>query len=159
MYQAPLYYNDSAAFMGLIHKQALQPRAASLLCLLNLLLGAAELALILDALRLLFPGRRRCQFAGLLFAAFLPAQIYLLHYPTNEILGAVATTAALCLCLRILNQDDPGPGYYAALGVVLGAALSSKASAIVALPAIFLARWQRPDCNGRPGSGSCATPP
>jgi tetratricopeptide (TPR) repeat protein len=118
------------------------------LCLFNLLMGAAELALILDALRLLFPGRRRCQIAGLLFAAFLPAQVYLLHYPTNEILGAVMTTASLCLCLRILGQENPRPRLRVALGVVLGAALSSKASTIAVLPAVFLtlaakARLQR----------------
>jgi hypothetical protein len=148
MFQAPLYYIISAALLCLFHLKALQPDAARVLCVLNLLLGAAELALILDALRLLFPGRPRWQIVGLFFAAFLPAQIYLLHYPTNEILGAVTTTASLCLCLRILSQEKAPLGLYAALGVVLGAALSSKASAIVALPAIFLAlaakaRFQR----------------
>ncbi len=138
MFQAPLYYLLSTALLGLFHLQALQPKAGLVLCLFNLLLGASELALILDALRLLFPDRRRCQIVGLLFAAFLPAQIYLLHYPTNETLCAVMTTASLCVCLRILRQENPGLGLYAVLGVVLGAALSSKASAIVALPAIFL---------------------
>jgi tetratricopeptide (TPR) repeat protein len=148
MFQAPLYYLLSAALLGLFHLQAAQPGAGLVLCLFNLLLGAAELALILDSLRLLFPGQRHCQIAGLLLAAFLPAQIYLLHYPTNETLGAVMTTAALWLCLKILLQENPRPGLFAALGVVLGAALSSKASAVVALPAVFLAlaanaRWRR----------------
>jgi Tfp pilus assembly protein PilF len=148
MFQAPLYYVLSAVLLGLFHLKALEPHAAPVLCLFNLLLSGAELALILDALRLLFPNQRRCQLAGLLFAAFLPAQIYLLHYPTNEILCAVLTTAALCVCLRILRQENPGLGLYSILGVALGMALSSKASSVLVLPAIFLAlaakaRWQR----------------
>jgi len=148
MFQAPLYYVLSAALLDLFHLQAQQPHAAMVLCLFNLLLGATELVLILDALRLLFPSRPRCHIAGLLFAAFLPAQIYLLHYPTNEMLGTVMTTASLCVCLRILRRENPPLGWYALFGVVLGAALLSKASAIVAIAGLFLALaaktlWQR----------------
>jgi Tfp pilus assembly protein PilF len=139
MFQAPLYYVLSTGLLKLFHLHALQPEAAQVLCVLNLVLGAAGVGLIWSAMRLLFPERRGCQLAALLFAAILPAQIYLLHYPTNEILGAVTTTASLCLCLRILRQDNPRPRLYAALGIALATALLSKASAIVVLPAIFLA--------------------
>jgi tetratricopeptide (TPR) repeat protein len=138
-FQAPLYYMLGAVVLGALGLSALQPEAAQILGLLNLLLVAVELRLILVALRLLFPGRRRLQWGGLLLAAFLPAQIYLLHYPTNEILGAVTTTAALFLCLKILRRENPPPAWYAGLGVVLGAALLSKASAVLALAAVLLA--------------------
>jgi tetratricopeptide (TPR) repeat protein len=75
----------------------------------------------------------------LLLAAFWPLQLYLLHYPTNETMGAVTTTAALFFCLKILRQENPPLSWYAGVGLMLGAALMSKASAVVALAAVFLA--------------------
>jgi len=138
MFQAPLYYVLSAALLGFFHLKALQPAAAPVLCFFNLFLGAAELALILDALRLLFAGRRRCQMAGFLFAAFLPVLLYLTHYPTNELLGGVLDTAALWVGLRILRGKNARPGWYSVMGIVLGAALSSKASAVIVLAAVLL---------------------
>jgi tetratricopeptide (TPR) repeat protein len=146
-FQAPLYYVLGAGVLGLFHLRAMQPEAGQVLGLLNLLLGVIELALILAGLRLLFPGRRRLQLAGLLLAALLPARVYLFHYPTNETLGAVMTTAALCLYLRILRQENPGLGWYAGLGVALGAALLSKASAVIALGAVILALAAKAWCE------------
>ncbi|HEX3987872.1 MAG TPA: hypothetical protein VHZ30_00490, partial [Verrucomicrobiae bacterium] len=139
MFQAPLYYLLSALLLGALHLKALEPSATSVFCLFNFALGLVGLVLILDAMRILFPGRRRSQIVGLLLAAFLPAQIYLIHYPTNEILGAVTTTASLCLCLRMLSREKPSLGQHIGLGITLAASLSSKASAFAVLPAIFLA--------------------
>ena len=138
-FQAPLYYILGAGVLGAFGLRAEQPEAGQILGLMNLALVAVELALVLASLRLLFPGRRRLQLAGLLLAAFLPLQVYLLHYPTNETLGAVVTTAALFLCLKILRQENPPLAWYGVLGVALGLALLSKASAVLALAAIFLA--------------------
>lgn len=139
MFQAPLYYLLSAVLLGAMHLKAIEPSATSFFCVFNFALGLLGLVLILDAMRILFPSRRGTQIVGLLLAAFLPAQIYLIHYPTNEILGAVTTTTSLWLCLRILTSDKPGLGLYIGLSIALGASLSSKASAIAVLPAIFLA--------------------
>jgi hypothetical protein len=146
-FQAPLYYVLGAGVLGLFHLRALQPEAGQVLGQLNLLLGITELVLILAGLRLLFPGRRRLQLAGLLLAAFLPARVYSFHYPTNEILGAVMTTAALCLCLKMLRRENPGLGWYAGLGMALGAALLSKASAVIALGAVMLALAAKAWCE------------
>ncbi len=138
MFQAPLYYLLSAGLLGALRLKALEPSATPIFCVFNLALGLCGLALILDAMRMLFPGKKRPQIVGLLLAASLPAQIYLIHYPTNEILAAVATTAALNLCLRILRTEKPGLGMHAGLGIILAAAISSKASVIAVLPAILL---------------------
>jgi len=137
-FQGPLYYLLGADLLGLLHLRVVQPESGQILGLLNLLMGAIELMLILAGLRLLFPERRRLQFAGLLLGAFLPAQVYLLHYPTNETLGAVTTTAALFFCLKILREQKPPLAWYAGLGLMLGLALLSKSSAVVALAAVFM---------------------
>jgi Flp pilus assembly protein TadD len=138
-FQAPLYYLLGADLLGLLGLRAVQPEAGQILCLLNLLIGAGGLALTLAALRLVFPRRPRLQFAGMLLAAFWPLQVYLLHYPTNETLGAFTTTAAFFLCLKILRQENPPLAWYAGLGVMLGAALMSKASAVLAVAVVCLA--------------------
>jgi Tfp pilus assembly protein PilF len=138
-FQAPLYYLFGAIALGLFNLHPMQPEAGQVLGIMNMLLGAGELVVIFAVLRGLFPDRRGLPLAGLLLAAFLPAQIYLLHYPTNEIMAAVTTTLAIGLCLRVLRRENPGLECHALLGLALGLALLSKASALVTITAVFLA--------------------
>jgi hypothetical protein len=137
MFQPPLYYLISAGLLGLCHCQAFEPSGMMLLRFLSLAIGAVNLALIFIGLRLIFPGDWHKPLAGLVLAAFLPAQIYLLHYTTNETLLALFVTAALCLGLHLLRARRPWWGWYGILGITLGLALLSKASAVLVVPAIL----------------------
>ncbi len=136
MFQAPLYYIISATLLNLADREALQPSGILLLQMVNLVIGVLTLALVLTGLRLIFPGDWKKPLAGLALAAFLPAQLCLLHYTTNETLSAMFVTAALCVGLHLLQSRRPWWGWYGVLGVVLGLALSSKASASLAVLAI-----------------------
>lgn len=136
-FQPPLYYAVSAALLGLAHCQALSALGTMLLRYLSLGIGAINLALIFAGLRTLFPGDWKKPVAGLVLGAFLPPQIYLLHYTTNETLGAMFVTAALCAGLRILQARKPWPGWDGVVGIALGLALLSKASALLAVPVLF----------------------
>src|SRR5438132_4176145 len=89
------------------------------------------------SLRLLFPARTA--FVGLLLAAFLPMQLYLAHYVTNEILAATLATAALYLCLRLLRSEKPRASQFAWLGLAMGAAMLAKATGILLLPILIAA--------------------
>ena len=137
MFQPPLYYLISAALLGLGHCEAFQPSGIMLLRFLSLAIGAVNLALIFAGLRLIFPGDWKKPLAGLVLAAFLPAQICLLHYTTNETLSALFVTGALCLGLHLLRTGQPWWGWHGVLGIALGLALLSKASAVLAVPAIL----------------------
>jgi tetratricopeptide (TPR) repeat protein len=137
MFQAPLYYLIGAKLLGLCHSEAFQPSGMMLLRFLSLAIGAVNLALIFAGLRLIFPGDWKKPLAGLVLAAFLPAQICLLHYTTNETLSALFVTAALCVGLHLLRARQPWWGWYGALGIALGLALLSKASAALAVPAVL----------------------
>jgi Flp pilus assembly protein TadD len=137
MYQPPLYYLISAGLLGLCHCQAFESSGMMLLRFLSLAIGAVNLALIFIGLRLIFPGDWKKPLAGLVLAAFLPAQIYLLHYTTNETLSALFVTAALCLGLHLLRARQPWWGWHGVLGIALGLALLSKVSAVLAVPAIL----------------------
>jgi Flp pilus assembly protein TadD len=137
MFQPPLYYLISAILLGLVHCEAFQPSGMMLLRFLGLAIGVVNLALIFIGLRLIFPGDWRKPLAGLVLAAFLPAQICLLHYTTNETLSALFVTGGLCVGLHLLRSRQPWWGWYGVLGIALGLALLSKASALLAVPAIL----------------------
>jgi tetratricopeptide (TPR) repeat protein len=137
MFQAPLYYLISAGLLDLCHCEVFHPSGMMLLRFLSLAIGAVNLALIFTGLRLIFPGDWKKPLAGLVLAAFLPAQLCLLHYTTNETLLALFVTAALCLGLHLLRARQPWWGWYGALGIALGLALLSKVSAVLAVPAIL----------------------
>jgi cytochrome c-type biogenesis protein CcmH/NrfG len=137
MFQAPLYYLISAGLLGFAHCGAYQPSGMMFLRFLSLVIGVANMVLVFIGLRLIFPGDWKKPLAGLVLAAFLPAQIYLLHYTTNETLSAMFVTGGLCLTLYLLRADRPRWGWYGALGIVLGLALFSKASAVPAAAAMM----------------------
>ena len=137
MVQPPLYYIICARFLALARCQAFAPSGMLALRFLGLAIGAANVALVFAGLRLVFPGDWRKPLAGLVLAAFLPAQLCLLHYTTNEILSAMFVTAALCVALLLLRPGQPAWGWYGLLGIVLGLALLSKASAVLAMPVIL----------------------
>jgi tetratricopeptide (TPR) repeat protein len=137
MFQPPLYYVLSATLLDFAGCKTFEPAGLRLLRGLSLAIGAATLALVFAGLRLVFPGDWKKPLVGLALAAFLPANVCLAHYPTNETLSALFVTAALCAVLRLLRDGPPGWGGCAVLGIALGLALSSKASAVLALPAVM----------------------
>jgi tetratricopeptide (TPR) repeat protein len=137
MFQAPLYYVISAKLLELVGRNGYELSGLMVLRFLSLAIGAANLALIFAGLRLLFPGDWKKPLAGLLLAAFLPAHLFLLHYTTNETLAAMFVTASLCVGLHLLRLGKPWRGWYGVLGIVLGLALLSKASAVLVVPVIL----------------------
>ena len=137
MFQPPFITSFVRTLLDLGHCEAFQPSGMMLLRFLSLAIGAVNLALIFAGLRLIFPGDWKKPLAGLVLAAFLPAQICLLHYTTNETLSAMFVTAALCLGLHLLLARQPWWGWYGVLGIALGLALLSKSSAALAVPALL----------------------
>jgi hypothetical protein len=137
MFQPPLYYFLGAKLLDLAHLGAFEPSGMMLMRFLGLAIGAVNLALIFAGLRLLFPDDWKKTWAGLVLAAFLPAQVCLLHYLTNETLSAMLVTAALCVGLLLLRAERPWWGWHGVLGIALGLALLSKVSAILAIPAVL----------------------
>lgn len=134
MFQPPLYYIVSASLLSLIHSGVSHGSGILLLRFFGLFIGLINVALVFIGLRLVFPQDWKKPLAGAVLAAFLPAQICLLHYPTNETLSAMFVTGALCICLRMLTAAQPWRGWGVALGLALGLALSTKSSALLAVP-------------------------
>src|SRR5205823_9140616 len=99
------------------------------------------------SVRLLFPRRRLAQLIGLLMAAFLPMQLYLSHYVTNETLAATLATVSIYLGLRVLTTERASIWQFLALGICVGAALLAKTTSLLLLPpllaALLIRLWQQ----------------
>jgi tetratricopeptide (TPR) repeat protein len=153
MHHPPLYHLISAAGLSVCGLSVADPGAAVFLRLFSLALGIAQVALVFGCLRLVFPDKPTVQNVGLLLCAFLPAQIYLYHFVTNESLATTLGTAVVYVCLRILRDEQSSltggqlgepthPGSpsrlssYLLLGTLLGAALLTKVTAIMLLAVV-----------------------
>jgi Dolichyl-phosphate-mannose-protein mannosyltransferase len=130
MFQPPLYYGVSAAILSLCGLSVTNESAFLILRMLTMLFGIAHFVLVFLAMRLLFPEQLGRQLVGLVLAALLPMQLYLSHYITNETLAATLITASLYVGLRALRYDNVAS--YVWLAVCLGAALLTKATALLA---------------------------
>lgn len=131
MYQPPLYYLTAAALLRLTGHTGMDEGAVVWLRGLGWAAGMLQCAALLGALRLLFADRLRPLLAGLSLAVFLPMQIYMFQYVSNEGLHAAFSSLALFLTLRILARDDASLAAHLGLGAVLGLALLAKFSALV----------------------------
>jgi tetratricopeptide (TPR) repeat protein len=85
------------------------------------------------------PRRIGAQLVGLLLAAFMPMQLYLSHYTTNETLAATLATATIYLTLRLLATGIGSTARYALLGLCLGAAILTKVTDVLLAPFVILA--------------------
>jgi hypothetical protein len=99
--------------------------------------------------------------AGFVLGAFVPMQLYLAQYVTNEVWMAAFASSALYLCLRILLRNDRSTGAHLALGAVLGAALltvrrSVAVAVLVALPRISSRAASAPRAGCERGRGRTA---
>ena len=139
MFQPPLYYVLSAGVLSLCRISIRDSSALTVLRTLTILFGIAHFVLVFLCVRLCLPRRTGAQLVGLALAAFLPMQLYLSHYITNETLAAALISAAIYFALRILGRNGAGLWEYACLGLCMGAAMLTKATGLLLLPAVLTA--------------------
>jgi tetratricopeptide (TPR) repeat protein len=133
MFQPPFYYILSATALSILNLSISDHTAVYVLRALTAAVGIAHFAIVFLSLRLLFPARPGAQLIGLVLAAFLPMQIYLSHYLTNETLAALLATISIYLTLRILKKQTARVLEYAGLGLGLGVAMLTKATNLLLL--------------------------
>jgi tetratricopeptide (TPR) repeat protein len=139
MFQPPLYYAVSAVALSLGGLSVDTQSGILALRFLTLIFGLIQFMLVFLSVRLCFPGRTAAQLVGLVLAAFLPMQLYLSHYVTNETLAATLATASIFLGLRLFRTKEPSVSQFAWLGLCMGAALLTKATALLVVLPLFLA--------------------
>ena len=143
MYQPPLYYVASALVLDICGRSVGDEDAVYFLRAVNGVIGLLHCWVVLLCLRLLFRENLPAQAAGLLVAAFLPPNLYLSQYVTNEPLAGFLVTVAIYFCLRELRAEKGGFWMPIGIGVALGAAMLTKFSVLLALPFFPVALSQR----------------
>jgi tetratricopeptide (TPR) repeat protein len=138
MYQPPLYYGISAVTLSTLGLSANDGVGTMVLRLLTFCFGLAHVVLVFLSLRLLFPAQIGRRMTGLMLAAFLPMQLYLAHYVTNETLMATLAGATIFLCLRLVRSGQVSAAGCAGLGICLGAALLTKVTSVLLAPFIVV---------------------
>jgi 4-amino-4-deoxy-L-arabinose transferase-like glycosyltransferase len=137
MYQPPLYYVACALWLKLLGLSTADQGGLVAIRCLGFAVGLAHLLVLWATLRLLFPGQRVAQWAGLTLAATLPPLLYLGEYVSNEAPSAALYTMGIYFTLRILRSEQPSWKLYLGLGFCLGTAMLAKASAILLFPPVF----------------------
>jgi tetratricopeptide (TPR) repeat protein len=137
MFQPPLFYALSAGVLSMCRLSVGDTAAVHVLRAMTMLFGIANFIFVFLSMRLLFPRHAAAQTVGLITAAFLPMQLYLAHYVTNETLAATLSTISIYLALRVLKTDRPSMIELLALGVAVGAAMLAKATSLLLIPPLL----------------------
>ncbi len=137
MFQPPLYYALSAGVLSALRMSATDDGAVSVLRALTMLFGVANFVFVFLSVRLLFPRQALAQLIGLITGAFLPMQLYLSHYVTNETLAATLASVSIYLALRALSSEQKSLSQLLSLGACIGAAMLAKSTSLLMIPAIF----------------------
>src|SRR5262249_6835201 len=137
MFQPPLLYAIAAALLSILHLSTADAGAVPALRALTMLFGIANFVFAFLSLRLLFPGRAAAQFVGLITAAFLPMQLYLSHYVTNEVFAALLATVSIYLGLRAFMVESESSWRLLGLGACVGAAMLAKSTSLLLLPPVI----------------------
>ena len=144
MFHPPLFYATSAAVLSAARLSTDDASAVILLRLLTMLFGLAQVCLVFFTLRLLFPSRPSLQVVGVVLAGFLPMQIYMGHNVTNETMAAALMTATIYVAIRWWRTErEAWTAGTVWVGVLLGAALLTKATAVLLVPPLFTALFAR----------------
>ena len=138
MYHAPLYYVLSALLYAFCTLFTSPGAAIRLIRIIPLLCGGLQIEIAFRVLRKVFPGRDELQAAGTLVAGFIPMNIYISQYISNESLAAVLVASTLFLCFTVVvppvRMDFR---HLAVMGLALGAALLAKMSALFLVPVVM----------------------
>ena len=147
MFQPPLYYALSAGALSILQLSTADAGAVHVLRALTMLFGVANFIFVFLSVQLLFPRQALAQLIGLFTAAFLPMQLYLSHYVTNETLAATLASASIYLGLRALTLGRASRWQLLSLGVAVGAAMLAKATGLLLIPplvgAFAIKLWQQ----------------
>ena len=137
MFQPPLFYGLAAGLLSIFRLSTDDFAAVIALRALTMLFGIANFVFVFLSARLLFPNRRNLQVIATVLAAFLPMQLYLSHYITNETLAGTLASATIYLCLRILKADRASVLQCLGLGAAMGAAMLAKATSLLLIPPLL----------------------
>lgn len=133
MYQPPAWYFLAAGAWKLCGVTPGTPESLAVLRMLGWLALTLQLVAVAGTLWEVSRATPRIAALGVLFAALLPMQLYLFSFPTNESWAATWIALALWLAVRSLVRSDRSVLLHGTIGALLGIALLTKFSGLLAL--------------------------
>ena len=154
MFQAPLYYLISAPLYLFFSQFFLEDSLRSILRIIPLMCGMAQVELSYRALRYAFPERNDLQCLGTIIGGFLPMNFYISQYLGNEPLAGFLAASVVVMTYKILLSPSHQWAYKNCLllGLLLGLAILTKITALLLIPPIFLALIYKNFREGNPFS-------
>lgn len=142
MFQSPLYYILSAPLFLVFKKLLAEESAMTALRVIPLACGIFQVELSYRAVKYLWPGpdREGMRALAVIIGGLLPMNIYMSQYLGNEPLAGVFSAAAVVRAFKIhaAPSDERTITDLFLLGVFLGLAFLSKATAALLIPPLAL---------------------
>jgi len=138
MCHPPLYYLLSGVLIAIGRWLGWADAHTALPKLVSMVSGLAQVILVWWTARIVFPDSRRARCVGLVMAAAMPMNLYMAQYLSNEMMCTALVTASLVLALRIIRDDATRWTRYVTLGGVLGLALLTKYTALLAVVTVLI---------------------
>ncbi len=138
-YHPPLFYLASLAVDAAAQSLGAARAHPVALKLVPFVSGLGTVAVAALLTRRLLPGDLRAQSLAILFAGFLPVNLYVAAYFSNEGLCALLAGVGLLLAVGMLQDGEASPRRLAVLSLVLGAALLTKFTALLVAGPVLLA--------------------
>lgn len=139
MYQPPLFYFIAAVLFNFSSLFFSLDDASLFIKIIPFLCGIGQIYLTYLSSRLIFPDNIHKQTLAVAISAFIPMNIYISHYISNESLSAFFMSLSLYYSLKILKEGFKGNFQAVCLGTILGLGLLTKFTIILIIPVIFAA--------------------
>lgn len=135
MFQAPLYYVLSAPIHALSSHFLTGAGIVKAVRVVPLLCGIAQVELSYRAAKLAFPKTQSIQIMSTLLGGFVPLNLYMSQYASNQPLAGALSGLVIVSCLALLVRSDkhltPRDGVM--LGALVGLSLLAKVSSVLLL--------------------------
>lgn len=138
-FQSPLFYMVAAPFYAYWNLLFYSEGVVQALRFISLACGMAQIELVYRAAREVFPSKERLQCLATVIGGLMPVNIYMSHAVSNEPFAACLTSLVIVLCypLMMRPQQNCRLRYFAGLGMVWGAAILAKVTALLLAPLIL----------------------
>ncbi len=139
MFQQPLYYLLTSVLYDFLHRLFTDETSIRAIKLISVLSGILQVEIAYRTLKLVYPTNVSIQKYGIVFAGFLPMNIYMSQSLGNEPLAAALVSFAILTAVRLAQNENTASRESALfMGFLLGLALLAKVSAVlIVLPLFF----------------------
>ena len=139
MFQQPLYYLLTSGLYGFLHLFFSDETSIRAIKLFSVFCGMLQIEISYRMIKLLYPSKESIQGFGVVFAGFIPMNLYMSQSLGNEPLAGLLTALTILTAVKLALNDTAADREKSLLmGFLLGLALLTKVSTVlIVLPLLF----------------------